>query len=84
MNLQNNMPQVLAWEWTETGFSFQYSSDGIITIERDHYLSSEAGNTPEQVKMPLANIDALKRLIQKIEAIKSGKVLAAPSLFIAS
>ena len=79
--------QVLAWETTQD-FSFQYASDGTIILETDNYRASaaiQARNTlPGRVAIPLENIDTLKRFIQKIEAIKNGEPVQAPTLFIAS
>lgn len=81
--------QVLAWETTPDGFSFQYTSDGTIILETDNYRASatiQANNTlPGRVAIPLAeNIDTLKRFIQKVEAIQGGELVQAPTLSIAS
>lgn len=76
--------QVLAWETTQTGFSFQFASNDEIIIEHDQYLQPTQSTLPGQVKLPFAALEALERLIQKAKAIKQGETLPAPSLFIAS
>lgn len=76
--------QVLAWETTQSGFSFQYTSDDQVVIEHDAYLQPQQKSLPGQTIMPFTELDALKRFIQKIEAIKNGEAVQAPSLFIAS
>lgn len=77
--------QVLAWETTSSGYSFQYTSDDQIVIEHDAYLQPAQSTLPGQVIMPFADVDALDRFIQKIKAIKNGEVTPAPpALFIAS
>jgi hypothetical protein len=76
--------QVLAWETTPSGFSFQFASDGRIIIEHDAYLQPQQKSLPGQTILPFSDLDALKRFIQKIEAIKNGGPVQAPALFIAS
>lgn len=76
--------QVLAWETTRTGFSFQFASNDEIIIEHDAYLQPAQSALPGQVKIPLSELDALERFIARIKAIKQGEALPAPALFIAS
>ncbi len=76
--------QVLAWETTPSGFSFQSTSDSLI-IEHDQYLQTLQHTLPGQVIFPISELDDLERFIQKIKAIKNGEVVEAPpALSIAS
>lgn len=75
--------QVLAWETTTSGYSFQSTSDSLI-IEHDAYLQPAQSTLPGQVIFPISELDALERFIAKVKAIKNGEAVSAPSLFIAS
>jgi hypothetical protein len=70
--------QVLAWETTQSGFSFQYTSDDRIIVEHDQYLQPLQSTLPGQAVLPLSELDTLERFIQKVKAIKNGEVVEAP------
>jgi hypothetical protein len=78
------MSQVLAWETTPSGYSFQFTSDDKLIIEHDKYLQPSQSTLPGQAIVPFTDIETLERLIQKAKAIKNGETLPAPTLFIAS
>lgn len=76
--------QVLAWETTPSGYSFQYTSNDQLVIEHDAYLQPTQTTLPGQTIIPFTDVDALERFIKKAKAIKNGEPVQAPSLFIAS
>jgi hypothetical protein len=78
-------PQVLAWETTQSGYSFQYTSDDRIVIEHDKYLQPNQSTLPGQVIVPFTDIETLERLIANAKAIKNGEMTPTPpALSIAS
>lgn len=79
------MSQVLAWETTPSGYSFQYTSDDKVIIEHDKYLQPTQSTLPGQAILPFTDVETLERLINKAKAIKSGEMTPTPpALFIAS
>lgn len=76
--------QVLVWETTQSGFSFQFTSDDKLIIEHDAYLQANQSTLPGQAILPFTDVETLERLIAKAKAIKSGEPVQAPTLSIAS